>query len=346
MEKSEIKPLSVIVGNCVTCDGLVRIPSNARANVEVRCPHCGDLFPLQAILDKSIPELEVMTEPPRAEVVPHIDRVLFKDQMLADEEKPREKFVVPRQLTNGAKRKRRHRRREGSSSSSSESGHSDRPFREQRLPASFSRDSNGSEANGLSSLSSSEEFAVVTGLAGRSGDHNPVNGSDRTNRLSDGSGSASRRNSKSRSHSGSSRSRKRESNSTFEILKVVIGGALAFPIAYLILFWLFRQDPLGIGPAVGNVMPFAVPVELRGGTPEASVASDEAEDGDEDEMPRDAGLGSKKTNGGILDTGLNPGFGGGLNGAVDSADLNSLPVPDVDPDKINVDQYDGLLKEK
>jgi len=47
-------------------------------------------------------------------------------------------------------------------------------------------------------------------------------------------------------------------------LKVIAGACLALPIAYLIVMWVFTQDPLGIGQGLGEKLPFAVPAVLRG----------------------------------------------------------------------------------
>ena len=46
--------------------------------------------------------------------------------------------------------------------------------------------------------------------------------------------------------------------------KIVFGGLLAVPIAYLMVFWIFSQDPLGVGPGLHNVAPFLVPDSLSG----------------------------------------------------------------------------------
>jgi len=66
------------------------------------------------------------------------------------------------------------------------------------------------------------------------------------------------------------RSRRRPSSrrsaptsTTAEMIKVILGGLLAFPTAYLVVFWVFHRDPLEIGPATGKVVPFVVPEKLR-----------------------------------------------------------------------------------
>ena len=82
------------------------------------------------------------------------------------------------------------------------------------------------------------------------------------------------------------------------MIKIVVGGLLAFPIAYLMVLWLFHQDPLNLGPSLEKVAPFVVPADLRGPEPasEEDIAPSQPEISVEDEEP--------------------------------------LPIPDVDPDNI------------
>jgi predicted HAD superfamily phosphohydrolase len=91
-------------------------------------------------------------------------------------------------------------------------------------------------------------------------------------------------------------------------MKVVIGGLLAIPIAYLLVFWIFKQDPLNVGPTIGNVVPFLVPAELRG---------DKVEDAGEDSKKVKPKAPAAKT--------------------VDD-NLADLPIPDVDPDLVKPPQ--------
>ncbi len=101
-----------------------------------------------------------------------------------------------------------------------------------------------------------------------------------------------------------------------ETTKILIGGLLAFPIAYLLVFWVFQQDPLNLGPAISRVAPFAVPAKLRGPELEES----EAVKGEDE-----AAAAKKKQDLDIL---------------LDSEQENSLPIPDVDPDKIGPIEFD------
>ena len=52
--------------------------------------------------------------------------------------------------------------------------------------------------------------------------------------------------------------------------KLVVGGLLALPIAYMILFWVFTKDPLNIAPVLYRTVPGIVPEVL---VPEAEIPS-------------------------------------------------------------------------
>ena len=298
MDKSDIKPAPLIVGSCVSCDGLVRIPGSVKPTSIVRCPHCGQSFSLQQILEHSIPELEILEleGPPKDPAVLYVDRVLHKEN---DTEQPREKFVVPRQLTIGAKRKRRNRRHGATTEPTGNSIPVRNSAPEQPLPASLL----DSESNSVDEKNSFEFGGIQSG-----------NGSLRISQTPGRSGASSESRARaSRRESGKSDRPKRpepaESAPVFEILKIVLGGALAFPIAYLILFWVFRQDPLKLGPPIGKLVPFAVPEDLR--HPPVAPKNNRNE---EDDQPFDR---------------KNP------ESERDESD-RKLPVPDVDPDKVHL----------
>ncbi len=99
-----------VVGNCIGCNGLVRVPSNTKANVSVRCPRCGEMYLLSAILDHDIPALEVVDEP-MADVSPGDGSADIntgsKYQPVTEQENGR--FVVPGYLAKAAERKTRRK---------------------------------------------------------------------------------------------------------------------------------------------------------------------------------------------------------------------------------------------
>ena len=107
-----------VVGNCIGCRGLVRVPSNTMANVSVRCPRCGEMYLLSAILDHDIPALEVVDEPmvdgPPRDGSADIGTG-SKYQPVTEQENGR--FVVPSYLAKAAERKTR--RKSGSQESES-----------------------------------------------------------------------------------------------------------------------------------------------------------------------------------------------------------------------------------
>ena len=212
MDDSNQNRLEMLLGNCLNCQGLVRIPVTAPATQKVRCPHCTQSFFLSQILEHSVPELEIVDDSvAETPTVPHVDKVAVSK---ADEMEEREAFVVPPQLSKGAKRRR-------SSRSSSER----------------------------------DESSNTSGSRSRSR-------SSRSTRESSRSSSPSRRQAPSQ-----------QKSSVLEMMKVLVGGALAIPIAYMLVFWVFHQDPLDIGPSIGNVAPFLVPEQLRG---DSDVESGEA----------------------------------------------------------------------
>ncbi|HTN75026.1 MAG TPA: hypothetical protein VL096_07255 [Pirellulaceae bacterium] len=60
------------------------------------------------------------------------------------------------------------------------------------------------------------------------------------------------------------RPKKKGKNALVEIIKVALGGAAAIPIAVLILWFGFKQDPFEAGPTVAKYAPWAVPAKFHG----------------------------------------------------------------------------------
>lgn len=272
MDQAKNKTESVIIGNCLGCHGLVRIPESANAKSKVRCPHCGDSYPLQQVLIDAVPELELL-----------VDETASQSDQNAEVEKKseaKEKFVVPVQLSKGAKRSNRRSRRR----SKSERGDNSRgePSR-RRSPERPSR--------------RHEEIEFPNGGVGTA---NP---------------SVANLRSSERKKLPRRGKRKVVQQSTFgESTKVLIGGLLAFPIAYLLIFWVFHQDPLNLGPTISRVVPFAVPAKLRG---------PESEDAAEIEV-ESKNVDRKKSGSSLLG----------------DDEEYELPIPDVDPDKIGPIEFD------
>ena len=72
--------------------------------------------------------------------------------------------------------------------------------------------------------------------------------------------------------------RRKQANPVMEIVKVVLGGVVALPIAQLILWWLpgdWKRDPVGLAPSLPSFVSFLAPESLRnpdGDTDDAATA--------------------------------------------------------------------------
>ena len=109
---------SIIVGNCIACQGLVRVPSTINAQSNVRCPHCQETFAISTLLDQSVPELEVVDSEQDSEPA---KPSLYIDQHVGEVKDKSGKFVVPSQLAKGARRRGKSRRSRSRSSRERES---------------------------------------------------------------------------------------------------------------------------------------------------------------------------------------------------------------------------------
>ena len=226
-----------IMGNCLSCQGLVRVPSTAPTTAVVKCPHCEKSFQLSDILNQAVPELQIVQDGRAQKEKEETEETAAKDA--------EGRFVVANQLRQSSKRSRRARRRSSSRSESTEGM--------VRIPKPVSEFD-----------SSSRPVETPVSSARRTSDNERPRESYDSSRSSS-SGSRSRESSShdsSRSRSSSRRPSAKEPNPIFEILKVVLGGALAIPIAYLLFLWMFKQDPLQIAPSISKSAPFLVPAEF------------------------------------------------------------------------------------
>ena len=95
----------------------------------------------------------------------------------------------------------------------------------------------------------------------------------------------------SRSSGGSSvasRARRRESSSgtILSAIAVIGGGACALPLAQIVLWWVFGQDPVELGPTVSQYVSFIVPAKFRAPADDGSTWEQASEDTDTNERPR------------------------------------------------------------
>lgn len=209
---------SLILGNCLSCQGLVRVPAKAPSDSMVRCPHCSESYRLAQIIDQAVPQLEIVADAKPEPVVARVDQVLINE---------RESFVVPPQLSKGARRSGRRRSNSGSSSERKRSGESSRNGERDTAARSKSSPSGG---NGVPSFATS-----------------------------------------------SRRPKTSTRNPTVEMIKVVVGGLLAIPIAYMLVLWVFQQDPINVAPKINQVAPFLVPAALREEAIESEKSAEPAE---------------------------------------------------------------------
>ncbi|MDE0934980.1 MAG: hypothetical protein OSA89_03630 [Mariniblastus sp.] len=129
---NQASPDSSILGNCLSCQGLVRVPVKSSADSKVRCPHCSNEYRLSEILDESVPALEIIDD---AQQPVAIAPVIKEPEPFL-----KEVFVVPPQLSDGAKRKRRKRKDQSEGGSDSRRAAAGRPSsREERRSRKRSR---------------------------------------------------------------------------------------------------------------------------------------------------------------------------------------------------------------
>lgn len=136
---NQASPDSSILGNCLSCQGLVRVPVKSSADSKVRCPHCSNEYRLSEILDESVPALEIIDDAQQpVAIAPVIE---------APEPFQKEVFVVPPQLIDGAKRKRRKRKDQSEGDSDSRRAAASRPSsREERRSRKRSRSNSKPES--------------------------------------------------------------------------------------------------------------------------------------------------------------------------------------------------------
>jgi glutaredoxin len=221
---------SIIVGNCLACEGLVRVPATMNAKSTVRCPHCQETFSLLVLLDQAVPELEIVDADEKA----GSDKPeLYIDKQLRDQKDGTGKFVVPSQLAKGARRRGRSRRSKSRSSRRREAHE-----RSQSQSPSF--DENRSAATEISDSIETDRDKLNIDAVETRRDRNSQSINSRRPTVST-----------------------IERNPIAEMLKVALGAAVAIPIAYLVVLWGFGQDPLGFGRPIGKVIPMLVPEKFR-----------------------------------------------------------------------------------
>lgn len=288
-------PNSLIVGNCIACSGLVRVSATANANADVRCPHCQQTFPLVRLLESAVPEVEVVE--PQVATVKKQPQKLYIDQTAETKKDSFGKFVVPSQLAKGARRRKSSRSRSDSSRSRSSSSRSETERSSRRRSDSRSHsDARPSARRQSETQERIDERVDETSYRERHLENEPRDAvplhhhsdSESLDREQERLGQPRRSSDHSEPPISSHRSTrhrdaraaealKTQPNPAADFLKMVAGACLALPIAYLVVMWVFTQDPLRIGRGLAEKLPFLVPAALHAQTEHDVEANDAPE---------------------------------------------------------------------
>lgn len=267
MSSTSDKKSNFFFANCLQCEGIIRIPITIRPDSAVSCPHCNTQFDLIAYLDQ-IPEVSVSEggsqELGSASVSDSDELQIDTDEGI---EKQDGKYIVPPQIAAGMRKRRRRRRRSSSESSS------------QSTPSSKSSSSSSS-----GSSSSAAHLSEAEELEKERREERARRGREKLQQQREAAAlreSAALQEGAQRSRrSGSSKRSTPARNPVLEAAKIIVGGLLAAPIAYLLLMWVFSRDPLSLRHAIHDYAPFLVPSKLSPDNGESLPSAVSAEDED------------------------------------------------------------------
>ena len=246
------------------CEGIIRIPIAIRGNSLISCPHCSTQFKLAEFADQ-IPQGEIVESENLNGTASDSGEFQIDTDGIAQQDG---KFVVPPQLAAGIRKRRRRRRKRSSESSSS-------------------------DTNTPKQLSEAEELRTA---------RKEERAQREREKIQAGVSAAVVANPNVRSRSQRKSSAPKRSP-VFEAVKIIFGGLLAAPIAYLLLMWVFSRDPLNLVPTINSYAPILVPEALTF-------------EGDESTKP-------------LVDP-----------DGIPEDSLRGLPVPETDPDDIDPLQVD------
>ena len=244
----------MILGNCISCNGLMRVPVTTDVSHVACCPHCNERFPVQQMIASAIPAAEIIQGETAEDFTPAVDRV--REPVDEDVVKPRVKFEVPKQIYNGAKHRRGRRRRRSRESDE----------RKEQAAKQIERSKPARPKMKVGSVPvaspqpSAEAVSADVKIAAESPRESLSTRSSSSSSSSDSNSGTSRSgSSKSRSRRPSTSEPEEEANTVVEWLKIGVGGFIAFPLAYFGLMWIAGLDPFGIAPTIHKVVPFVVP---------------------------------------------------------------------------------------
>ena len=271
-----------ILGNCPSCQRLMQIPVVTDVASVAKCPHCQNEIRVRDLLASAVPEAEIIDKNKDSN---RVSGYIADRQRVYDDnkQKPREKFEVPNQLYNGASRRNR-KRRVGSKGSSSRSS-SSRDSSSRRRPS-----NNGSSSSSQARPNSNADVVSKKQSSNVSSNNSPRPKSEASPNASKAASKSTPANS-SRPRSSSSVApnaaqerraptsvpRPRKSSSPrrrssemddevefgfAEVVKFLVGGLIAAPLAYLALLWVLGVDPFGLAGTFERISPAIVPSSL------------------------------------------------------------------------------------
>ncbi len=242
-----------MLANCTACQGLVRVPATAKPNQHVSCPHCSGSFALVQVLDQQVPEVQFLNGE-----APKVDADAFSGVQVdstntsepvneAPVIEPGSKFQVPPQLAKGVRKRRRRRRSSSSRSEASRGTEAAENIKSRREERRLEEAKKQAEALSIAKPEPvrevvSEPAASIAApvpaasVAGVSSPQSPQSAQPRR-----------------------PSQRKTGDSAAAEWIKILLGGALAIPIAYLLLLWGFGRDPLSLAPSINRIVPALVP---------------------------------------------------------------------------------------
>lgn len=223
MTPASDKKSNFFFANCLHCEGIIRLPIAIRPGSFVNCPHCSSQFELIDFMDQ-IPEVEVVAgQQPNGTASPSEEFHIETEGI----EKLDGKFVVPPQLAAGIRKRRRRRRKR---SEASQNGTATDP-------------GGMTEADELKQARREDRAQRERDKIQQQREQAAVQVDPKRRRPS-------------------SRPPVPKRNPVLEGLKIIFGGILAAPIAYLLLMWIFSKDPLQLSPTIHSYAPLLVPESL------------------------------------------------------------------------------------
>ena len=258
-EQFSVGQSQTVVGTCVKCSGLVRIPLTANPRAVVRCPRCQETFPLGEILEKAAPSLEVVEQSPPRHAEPGSE---IPEAEVGTYNPENGRFEVPAIIQRNTKFKRR-RRKEKEKHPLHDETWKKRSAREAAEPE--DRQPGGpTEGVAIDDPEAAPSTKSRTGPAAANKNSAPREREyNRRRQRADLARQRALAQQSGKNRRTPARSKPAPPSPATEMVKVVAGGLLAIPVAQLLIWWVVGSDPLGIAPTVSRSMPFVVPAKYH-----------------------------------------------------------------------------------